>query len=67
MKLKEIGKNILKTVEITNISENGIWIIIKEKEYKNQLRFSLTQFFNNTLFFGFEEHLKNNHFHCILY
>jgi hypothetical protein len=33
MKLKEIGKSILKTVEITNISENGIWIIINEKEY----------------------------------
>jgi hypothetical protein len=33
MKLKEIGKSILKTVEITNVSENGIWIIIKDKEY----------------------------------
>jgi hypothetical protein len=27
------GKSILKIVEITNISENGLWIILKEKEY----------------------------------
>jgi hypothetical protein len=30
------------------------------KEYKNQMRFSLTQFFNNCLFFSYEKHLKNN-------
>ena len=33
MKLKETGKSISKTIEIGNISEQGIWIIIKQKEY----------------------------------
>jgi hypothetical protein len=32
MRSKIAGKNISK-VEITNISKNGIWIIIKESEY----------------------------------
>lgn len=32
MKLLKNGKNILKP-EVTNISEHGFWIFLKEKEY----------------------------------